>query len=50
MKGRPQNYVQYMFPDSRGKFYCEASLFYYAERETKPRMSYMPPDAMAALE
>ena len=47
VKNRPQHYVQCMFADSRRKLYCEASSFYYAERETKPRMVYMPPDAMA---
>jgi hypothetical protein len=32
------------------KLYCEASSFYCAERETKPRTLYLPPEAIAALE
>lgn len=49
VKARPQNYVQCMFADNRRKLYCEASSFYYAEREGKPRTLYISSDAMAAL-
>jgi len=50
VKARPQNYVQCMFADNRSILYCEASSFYCAERDTKPRTLYMPPERMAALE
>ena len=50
VKIRPQNYVQCMFAENRSKLYCEASSSYSAERETKLRMLYMPPDAMAVLQ
>src|SRR5262245_23182241 len=39
-----------MFADNRSILYCEASSFYCAERDTKPRTLYMPPERMAALE
>ena len=50
VEARPQSYVQCMFADNRSKLYCEASSFYYAEPEMKPRTFYMPSDAMAALQ
>jgi hypothetical protein len=50
VKASPQSYVQCMFADNRSKLYCEASSFYYAEPAGKPRMLYLPPEVMAALE
>lgn len=49
VKGWPQAYVQCMFADNRKKLYCEASSGYYAEPDSKPRMSYLPQDFIAAL-
>lgn len=49
VKGRPQAYVQCMFADNRKKLYCEASSGDYVERESKPCMSCLSQESVAAL-
>ena len=49
IRGRPQAYVQCLFANSEKLLYCEASSFYYAEADDKPRALYLPADRIKAL-
>ncbi len=49
VKGQPQAYVQCMFADNRKKLYCEASSGDYTERDSKPCMSCLSQEFVAAL-